>query len=95
MNGLFGEPLYNPPYENWLEDLFAWNAVKYLSPDADLVARYPVDTIGGTVRLDFVVMRGGQKVAFQFEGHDHRDSWPNEWRDALVLGSNAVDAIYR
>ncbi|TGU70716.1 hypothetical protein E4633_17105 [Geomonas terrae] len=37
----------------------------------------------------------GVKIGFECDGKDFHDESRDEWRDAMILGSKGVDAIYR
>jgi len=87
--------IYDPPYDSPLEDLFAWNAVKYLDASVTLRKQVEVDTICGTFRMDFVAIRGESRVAFECDGAEFHDELRDEWRDAMILGTGETDFIYR
>jgi hypothetical protein len=88
-------PIYNPPYDSPLEDDFAYHITKYLDPTIRLTPQYEVKTICGTFRLDFVAEAAGRKIGFECDGKDFHDVSRDEWRDAMILGSKSIDAIYR
>lgn len=94
-NHVLTGPFYDPPYESPLEDLYAWNAIKYLDSSVDFQKQIEVDTICGTFRIDFIADHDSKKVAFECDGKKFHDQSRDEWRDAMILGSNAVDVIYR
>jgi len=88
-------PFYNPPYDSPLEDDFAFNITKYLEPSLSLVPQYEVDTICGKFRIDFVVQGPGGLTGFECDGKEFHDRSRDEWRDAMILGTKTVNAIYR
>lgn len=102
---LFAEPslFYDPPYERPLEDEFAWQLVKYLEPITGLQYQVKVATPCANVWVDFVVEHGARRIGFEIgtleEPSD--DALPGageareRYRDALVLGSGALDVLYR
>lgn len=88
---------YKPPYDSPLEDSFAWHISKYLGNRTTLAKQVQTATSFGTFFLDFVSRSpSGRRVAFECDGRDfHRDPVRDICRDAVVLDSGAVDAVYR
>lgn len=87
---------YCPPYDSPIEDLLAYNLVKYLEESARLLKQVHAKTICGNFILDFVIdspLAG--RIAIECDGKDFHDFSRDEWRDAMILGENHVDAIYR
>lgn len=87
--------IYDPPYDSPIEELFAHNAIKYLAEDVYLEKQVDVPTIGPTFRLDFVLTRDCQRIGVECDGREFHDEYRDEWRDALILASGAIDIIYR
>ena len=88
--------MYDPPYESPLEDAFAWGLTKHLRPGTNLQKQVEVRTICGDFRLDFVATTAsGLRVAYECDGAEFHEAQRDEWRDAMILGSNAVDTIIR
>ena len=88
--------MYDPPYESLLEDAFAWGLSKVLSPGTILEKQVEVKTICGDFRLDFVATAvAGRQVAYECDGAEFHEQQRDEWRDAMILGANAVDSIIR
>lgn len=88
-------PAFAPPYDSPIEEEFARIAVKHLSPDADFIAQHAVDTLCGRFVLDFVVLHEHRRIAFECDGKEFHDTSRDEWRDAMILGDDRVDVIYR
>jgi len=88
-------PYYNPPYDSPIEDDFAYNIVKYLEPKSKLIPQFEVKTICGTFRIDFVIQGPAGLIGFECDGKDFHDQSRDEWRDAMILGTKAVESIYR
>lgn len=87
---------YDPPYESPIENTFAWHVSKYLSDETALRKQVQVDTECGAFRLDFVIERDGWAVGVECDGTEyHQDALRDEFRDALILGTGRVRAIYR
>lgn len=86
---------YDPPYERPLEDEFAWHMVKYLDPVSNLEYQVEVETPVGKAWIDFVVTQGGKRYGFEISGLDEEETQETRYRDALVIGSGAVDVLYR
>lgn len=98
---VFTGPAYQPPYAGALQDEFAWHLVKYLRGDAVLRGEAQAEQPGALFALDFVVevpREDGtlRRVAFEVGGgRTLRDHQRHLRRDATVLASGAVDALYR
>jgi hypothetical protein len=59
-------------------------------------SQFRVETIAGKYRLDFLAISpGGGRIAYECDGKEYHNSQRDEWRDAMILGSGAVDAIIR
>ncbi len=87
---------YDPPYERPLEDEFAWQLVKYLRPISGLQYQVKVETPCANVWVDFVVEHGARRIGFEVGTlEDGVDPEQEHHRDALVLGSGALDVLYR
>lgn len=88
-------PTYEPPYDSPIEDSFAYQLDKYLPPSAVLDRQLEVTTQCATYRLDFICSSGGRIVGFECDGEGYHDEARDEWRDALIMGTGRVNAIYR
>ena len=93
---------YNPPYERPLEDEFAWHLVKYLSPVSGLLYQERIATPGGAFWVDFVVEHGSasgpvHRIGFECGDLEEvaRDDENDRLRDALLVGTGALDVLYR
>jgi hypothetical protein len=86
--------IYEPPYESPLEDIFAWNIIKYLSNSIVLEKQVTLDTICGAFRVDFVVHKRLAKIGLECDGRDYHNPVYDEWRDAILIGSNQLQAVY-
>ncbi|MBI1899873.1 MAG: hypothetical protein HYS13_02010 [Planctomycetia bacterium] len=96
MDGDLLPPVYDPPFDSPIEDAFAGALVKYLRGGVALKKQVEVATICGRFRLDFVaVSRTGHRVAYECDGSEFHDQSRDEWRDAMILGAGAIDAIVR
>lgn len=92
----YPEPVYMPgKYESPIEDIFAWHITKYLNPEVKFYAQYPVKTICGSFRIDFVAVYDGVRIAFECDGKNFHDPERDLWRDAMILGDDHVDVIFR
>ncbi|ARA94127.1 hypothetical protein AWN76_013840 [Rhodothermaceae bacterium RA] len=87
---------YDPPYERPLEDTFIWHLIKYLNPVDAVLYQARAVTPCAPCWVDFVVEQNGRRIAFEIgdleAGADERQE---ALRDALVVGSGAVDTLYR
>jgi len=89
-------PIYNPSYDSPLEDIFAFNIVKYLDHGVSFRPQVEVNTICEVFRVDFMVQApGGKKIVFECDGKEFHDAFRDEWRDAMILGAGEADIIYR
>jgi very-short-patch-repair endonuclease len=90
-------PLYDPPYESPIEDLFAYHAVKYLRAGAELHKQFTVSTIGGVFRLDFLLTAPDcEPICVECDGAEfHKDMFRDARRDALVIDAGACRVVYR
>lgn len=87
---------YKPPYDSPIEDAFAQFLAKYLSASVAVSTQVEFLTICGLFRLDFVVTSSdGRKTGFECDGKEFHDASRDEWRDAMILGSNEIHEIYR
>jgi len=88
-------PSFDPPFESPLEEKFSWAIIKYLDPSVRFKKQITVLTFVGTFRIDFVTCQQDVRIGFECDGEDFHDPFRDECRDALILGGNQVDAIYR
>ncbi len=87
---------YDPPYERPLEDEFAWHLIKYLRPITGLRYQVKVETPCTNAWVDFVVEHGARRIGFEIGSlDDETDAEQERYRDALVIGSGALDVLYR
>jgi hypothetical protein len=86
---------WNPPYDSPLEDEFILNLEKYAGDLDSFEPQVAVSTICGRFILDFVARVGARMVAFECDGKAYHDAFRDEWRDAMILGAEAVDTVYR
>ncbi|GAB5521336.1 MAG: hypothetical protein RhofKO_35870 [Rhodothermales bacterium] len=87
---------YDPPYERPLEDEFAWHLVKYLDPVAGLLYQERVETKAGAFWINFVVETGLRRIGFEVGELDaDADTQHDHLRDALLVGSDGLDVVYR
>lgn len=94
-NGGKRGPEFELPYDSPLEEMFAWNIVKYLDEGVAFQKQIPVDTRCGKFRLDFIVQRSGRSIGLECDGEEYHCSRRDEWRDAMILETGLVQAIYR
>ena len=90
-------PTYNPPYNSPIENDFAYHfANKYAADNINMIPQAEVSTLCGNFILDFLLCTSkGQRVGIECDGKEFHDAARDEWRDALILGENHVDVIYR
>lgn len=85
---------YAPPYEHPLEDEFAWHLVKYLNADSGLGYQVKVRTPVANLWIDFIIEYNNRRVGIECTGL-YEDETELNLRDALIVGSGAVDTLYR
>lgn len=89
-------PAFTPPYDSPIEHDFAYQFVKHLDERVDFQPQYHIDTLCGHFIVDFVaVSADGLRVGFECDGKAFHDPARDEWRDAMIIGSGALDVIYR
>lgn len=88
-------PEYRPPYGSPIEDDFAYNAVKYLRKDIVFLPQADMRTYCGTFRVDFLIANENRKIAVECDGKAFHETARDLARDTLILGSHAVDTIFR
>ena len=86
---------YDPPYERPLEDEFAWHLIKYLRPIAGLRYQVKIETPCTNAWVDFIVEHGARRIGFEIGSLEEGDEEQERYRDALVIGSGALDVLYR
>ncbi|MEO0857529.1 MAG: hypothetical protein AAFY55_11860 [Bacteroidota bacterium] len=106
-HGLHSGPAYAPPYESPLHDELAWHLVKYLHEDAVVHAGAELETPGAFFTVDFLIeapppmveprsQGRPRRIAIEIGGaRDPRAERLRLRRDATLLASGAVDALYR
>lgn len=88
--------LYRPPYDSPIEDRFAQYFCSYASSDVSFEPQVEVLTLCGRFIMDFVITDAkGTLIAIECDGKEFHNESRDEWRDAMILGSGHVDAIYR
>lgn len=91
-------PNFDPPYDSPIEHEFAWSLSKVLADGVVLEKQVPVNTPKANYRLDLVASIADRKIAFELDGkdiHTGANQSRDDLRDARILKSQAVDAIYR
>jgi len=87
-------PAFDPPYESPIEEMFAWDFGKYCAETLDLRKQVSRQTRCGVFRVDFLAyLNGGFRVALECDGIAFHESLRDEWRDAILLGDDHVDAV--
>jgi hypothetical protein len=82
-------------YESPIEDKFAWHITKYLKSNVEFYSQFPVKTICGGFRLDFVIGYNSKLIGFECDGQNFHDPYRDLWRDSMILGTNKIDSIFR
>jgi hypothetical protein len=89
---ILAQPLESP--ESPIEDVFAYDLYKYVHRHG-LESQRTVETRHGRLRFDFYVEADSHRVVFECDGRKWHDPFRDEWRDALVLGYDLADTVYR
>lgn len=88
--------IYEPPYDSPIEDRFARSYMKYAGDAVVMSPQFQVKTICGIFILDFLLTApGGYRVGIECDGKKFHEPSRDEWRDAMILGGNHLDAMYR
>jgi hypothetical protein len=87
---------YTPPYDSPIEDMFVRHYERYAVSSAELVPQKEIKTICGNFILDFRIQdETGYRVGIECDGKEFHEESRDEWRDAMILGGDHVDVIYR
>ena len=95
--GSFAEPTlsYQPPYGREVDDQMAWFLVRHLYPQAGFEHDVRIGSAGRTVRLDFLVTRGSQRVGFIVnDSEEQRDEQQECYQMSRLVASGALDVVY-
>lgn len=88
--------MHTPLNSSPIEDKFLYNYAKYASDEVIIKPQYNVTTLCGLFIIDFVLITSdGYRVGIECDGREFHDESRDEWRDAMILGENHVDSIYR
>lgn len=79
------------PIEQRLQDVLAL----HLDTSNTLFTQFECVTPWTTFWIDFVVETPTGRIGFECDGRDYHDSYRDEVRDSLILGTHCVDTIYR
>ena len=89
------EPIYRPPYESPIEDDFAYNAVRSLSQGGQTCTATANANILRYFPSRLFDRSGKRRVAVECDGKAFHRTARDLARDTLILGSYAVDTIFR
>lgn len=85
--------------ESPIEERFYNHIYKYKKQDVELIPQYPVSTISGNFRIDFVLKNENRAIGIECDGEEfhtkEKDDWYDEWRDTLIMVQSEVKNIYR
>ena len=85
-----------PPYESVLEERFANVFLRFARKDVKMETQVTCKTLCGDFRPDFIITeQSGRKIAIECDGKDYHNEHRDEWRDAMLIGDDFVDEIYR
>ncbi|MDH5675245.1 MAG: hypothetical protein OEZ06_24205 [Myxococcales bacterium] len=90
-----GEPGHNPPYDGPIEDMFAYALAKHVSDSVVIHPQFEVSTRAGTFHIDFVLQRDSTLVGIECDEQEFHDMDRDEWRDAIILRTGKLSAMYR
>ena len=88
-------PDYRPPYDSPIEDALAYPLAKYLDSDASFRTQQRIKTFCASFRVDFYIAHNSRRVAIECDGKRFHNSTRDLVRDTLILGSGAVETIFR
>ncbi|MEZ4961185.1 MAG: hypothetical protein R2830_15265 [Saprospiraceae bacterium] len=85
--------------ESPIEERLYNHIEKYKKQDVKLIPQYPVSTISGNFRIDFVLKNKERVIGIECDGEEFhtkdKDDWYDEWRDTLIMVQSDVKNIYR
>lgn len=81
--------------ESPIEDLLLDAVRPLLAASARITPQVDVDTACGRFRLDFVIEGAGLRVGVECDGAAFHDESRDEWRDAMIIGGQCVDEVFR
>lgn len=88
--------VFTYPPSSPIEHDFLYHFQKYRNPDCTAMAQFDVQTLCGKFVLDFMIHTpAGRKIGIECDGAEFHDRGRDAWRDAMILGERAADAIYR
>ena len=67
----------------------------HIADTTTLIREFECPTSWATFRIDLVAQTPTHRIGFECDGKDFHDSYRDEVRDSLILGSGCVDTIYR
>jgi hypothetical protein len=89
-------PVFSPPYDSPIEEIFAREFSRWASSLVDLQSQVHVQTVCGLFILDFVIISpDGVRIAVECDGKEFHEESRDEWRDAMILGGDHVDEVFR
>lgn len=86
---------HNAPYESPIEQYLFTKLRSHLLPTVAFTPQVSYGTQCGVFRVDGVLVFEQQKIALECDGAEYHDSYRDEWRDAILLGENHVNAVLR
>lgn len=81
--------------ESPLEEIFLQQFEKFVNDRFEIIPQYEIRNSAGIFRLDFLLKSTDYMVGIELDGKEFHDEWKDEWRDAIMLGNEQVDCIYR
>lgn len=81
--------------ESPIEEIFAYESVKYLNGRHDITNQVTIKTSRGLFRIDFAITTEEKRVAIECDGKDFHDAMRDEIRDDALLKEGHLDVIYR
>jgi len=79
-----------------IEKVFIDRIAPKMHPEVLAASQYEIkDVAGMNFRLDFYFEFEGEKIGVECDGKEFHNPARDLWRDALILGYDKVDAIYR
>lgn len=81
--------------ESPIEEIFAREISSKVKPEVKATTQYELTACGISFRMDFVLEYEGRKIGIECDGKEFHNYAKDLWRDAIILGDEKLDAIYR
>lgn len=81
--------------ESEIEEIFYSEICKVISNEIRFEPQFEIPTICGKFRIDFYFELKGKRIGIECDGKEFHKGSRDEFRDAILLGDNHIDEIFR